>query len=54
MQQICEAVAYLHSQVYLRPNPGACILKLITAVIYGFRTMLECLSLNSRLGWDKH
>jgi hypothetical protein len=30
---------------------GACITKLITAVIYGFRNKLECLSLNTRLGW---
>jgi hypothetical protein len=27
------------------------IIKLITAVIYGFRNKLECLSLNTRLGW---
>ncbi len=32
-------------------SPGSCILKLITAVIYGFRNKLECLSLNTRLGW---
>ncbi len=32
--------------------PGACIIKLITAVIYGFRNKLECLSLNTRLGWE--
>ncbi len=31
--------------------PGACIMKLITAIIYGFRNKLECLSLNTRLGW---
>ena len=30
---------------------GACIIKLITAVIYGFHNKLECLSLNTRLGW---
>ncbi len=30
---------------------GACIIKLITAVIYGFCNMLECLSINTRLGW---
>ncbi len=30
---------------------GACIIKLITAVIYGFPNKLECLSLNTRLGW---
>jgi hypothetical protein len=32
--------------------PGACIIKLITAVIYGLRNKLECLSLNIRLGWE--
>jgi hypothetical protein len=32
-------------------SSGACIIKLITAVIYGFRNKLECLSLNTRLGW---
>ncbi len=30
---------------------GACIIKLITAVIYGFRNKLKCLSLNTKLGW---
>ncbi len=30
---------------------GACIIKLITAVIYGFRIKLECLCLNTRLDW---
>ncbi len=32
-------------------NAGACIKKLITAVIFGFRNKLECLSVNTRLGW---
>ncbi len=27
------------------------IIKLITAIIYGFRNKLECFSLNTRLGW---
>ncbi len=31
-------------------KPGAYVIKLITAVIYGFRFKLECLSLNTRLG----
>ncbi len=31
--------------------PGACIIKLITAVIYGFCDKLKCLTLNTRLGW---
>jgi hypothetical protein len=30
---------------------GACIMKLITVVIYGFRNKLEHLSLNTRPGW---
>ena len=29
----------------------ACIIKLNTAVIYSFHNKLECLSLNTRLGW---
>ncbi len=32
-------------------RPGACIIKLITAAIYGKRNKLEYLSLNTRLGW---
>jgi hypothetical protein len=32
--------------------PGDCFIKLITAVIYGFRNKLECLSLNTTLGWN--
>ena len=32
-------------------HPRACIIKLISVVIYGFRTKLECLSLNTRQGW---
>jgi hypothetical protein len=32
-------------------TPVACIIKLITSVIYGFRNKLEHLSLNTRLGW---
>jgi len=32
-------------------SPGACVIKLITALIYGFCNKLECLSLNTRLGW---
>ena len=37
------------SLVYLFFRPGACIIKLITAVIYGFRNKLECLTLKPRL-----
>ena len=36
-----------------RPKSGASIIKLITAVIYGFRNNLECLSPNTRLGWKR-
>ncbi len=32
-------------------TPRACIIKCITAVIYGFRNKLEHFSLNTRLGW---
>jgi hypothetical protein len=34
----------------LKRCPGACIVNLITAVIYGFRNKLERLSLNTRVG----
>jgi hypothetical protein len=36
---------------FIVQTPGACIITNITAVIYGFRNDLECLSLNTRLGW---
>ncbi len=32
-------------------GPVACIIKRITALIYGFRNKLEHLSLNTKLGW---
>ncbi len=32
-------------------KPGACIVKPITAEIYGFHNKLEHLSLNTRQGW---
>ena len=35
----------------MKLSPEACIIKLIKAVIYGFHIKLECLSLNTRLGW---
>jgi hypothetical protein len=38
-------------EYFITESQGACIIKLITAVIYGFRNKLECLSLNTRLGW---
>ncbi len=40
------------NRLEFRP-PGACIIRLITAVIYSFRNKLECLSLNTRLGWKR-
>ncbi len=36
---------------FLTLGPGTCTVKLITAVIYGFRNMVERLSLNTRLDW---
>jgi hypothetical protein len=36
---------------FIVQTTGACIIKLIRAVIYGFHNKLECLSLNTRLGW---
>jgi hypothetical protein len=35
----------------MRSTPVACIIKLITAVIYGFHNKLQCLAQNSILGW---
>jgi len=35
----------------VKSNSGACIITLITTIIYGFRNKLERLSLNTRLGW---
>ncbi len=34
-------------------SPGACIIKPIMAVIYDFRNKLNCMSLNTRLGWKR-
>ena len=36
---------------FVRNLRRGCIIKPITAVTYGFRNKLECLSLNTRLGW---
>ncbi len=35
---------------FILQAPGACIIKLITAVINGFRNKLDCLSLSTKLG----
>ncbi len=49
---ICvKAVLLWSKNVLMKWTPGACIIKLLTAVIYGFRHKLECLSLNTRLNW---
>jgi hypothetical protein len=37
--------------VFIVQAPGTGIIKLIAAVIYGFRNKQECLSLKIRLGW---
>jgi len=60
----CQLPSRLHGQPTQRPLSGtgeygavlqalpfSCIIKLIKAVIYGFHNKLECLSLNTRLGW---
>jgi hypothetical protein len=51
----------MKKKCFVNTAPGACIIKLITAVIYSFRNELKCLSLNSkhkirleRLARDKH
>jgi hypothetical protein len=47
-----NALAYLSEALVMTKKvltlgPGACIIKLITAVIYGFCNKLDCLSLAS-------
>jgi hypothetical protein len=37
--------------IKFNPTLTSCIIKRITVVIYSFRNKLECLSLNTRLGW---
>ncbi len=48
--QINEEALIKMLDVYVILSPGSCIIKLIKAVIYGFRNKQECLSLNTRLG----
>ncbi len=38
-------------KIKFNPTLTSCIIKLITVVIYSFGNKLECLSLNTRLGW---
>jgi hypothetical protein len=40
-------IAYVLNLFPFPLSPGACFIKLITAVIYGFHNKLECLSLTS-------
>ncbi len=44
-----DTVTVKHVRVLIGLTTGACIIKLIAAVIYGFRNKLECLSVNTRL-----
>ncbi len=51
-----ESLMLLDQVVYERLGwsasaPGACIIKLFMAVIYGFCNKLECLSLKTTLCW---
>jgi hypothetical protein len=48
----CKKFITLGSDQRHQVRPGACIIKLITAVIYGARNKLECLSLN-KLDWKR-
>ncbi len=43
----CRCAKTLQPVMFYGTGPGACIIKRITAVIYGFRNKLECLSLAS-------
>ena len=47
LENLVSLVEYWHVSANGTPPPGACIIKLITAVIYGFRNKLECLSVAS-------
>ncbi len=52
-----KGTSLLHYEIYYSrkkfyyKGPGACIIKYITTLIYGFHNKLGCLSLNTRLGW---
>ncbi len=58
MQCFQNALTYLvvvvnyMRKTFMKLTPGACIIKLITTVIYGFLNKLECLTLNTRQGWE--
>ncbi len=55
--EVPNALAYRNAVLmtavksFIVQSAGACIIKLITAVINVFRNKLACLSLNTRLGW---
>jgi hypothetical protein len=44
-------MTFIPGASFEKNSSGACIIKLVTAVIYGFRNKLECLTLNTKLGW---
>ncbi len=44
-------ISVTKEKMFMTLKSGACIIKRITAVIFGFRNKLECLSINTRLGW---
>jgi hypothetical protein len=49
---IIKLFFFLFLSPYLYLSISLCTIRLMTAVIYGFRNKLECLSLNTRLGWE--
>ncbi len=55
LKQVRECEVELKELGWVTPDLDvrlwACIIKLITAVIFGFHNKLECLSINARLGW---
>ncbi len=53
IDNICliQQINFYDSQKIIAVAPGACIIKLFTAVIYGLCNKLACLSLNTKLGW---
>jgi hypothetical protein len=49
-EDVKDLLEQVRSSAY-QSTPGACIIKLITAVIYCFHNELVCLSLNTKLDW---
>jgi len=50
LEQVYETLTNGNKLIYSK-GPGACIIRLIMAIICWFRNKLECLSLNTRLSW---